>query len=451
MKLNNSIKLSILTAGTILFYLLFWRENLGVNSLIFTVLIFGISFWIFPESRKSIPALIVASGTLLSSIIITWHASDLAIFVWIMSIIMLPGFLHNPSLKSFVFGFPESIMSYFTIPKSISGNINFNLKNTSNFKKCWRFAKLTIIPLLVLFIFYWIFKLANPIFDKYTNEMFSKINEWLFKFFENVSFWQFLFILWGFSIISWLIFKSSIKFFADSEKKQSEIILRKRKTKKNHLSDTVVNLSLKLKNEFRSGLILMIMVNFLILIINIIDINWVWINFELTDDINLTQFVHEGTYLLILSIFLSMGIMLYFFRRNQNFYPKKQLLQTVSYIWIAQNTILLISVIIKNLHYINHYGLAYKRIGLFFFLALVIFVLITLFIKIKDKKTVFYLLKTNTLALYIGFVLFAVPDWDNIITKYNLTYCEKNKIDIDFLLDMDEKVFPVLNKNKELL
>jgi len=265
--------------------------------------------------------------------------------------------------------------------------------------------------------------------------------------------------LWALFTSAFFIYRGVIKEFSEKNKNFSENILRKRKKrKKRNLGLTTHDakqikpkLKLNLKNEFRSAVILTSLVNLLLLIINIIDIYWVWFNFELTNDFDLSQFVHEGTYLLILSILLSMGIMLYYFRRNINFYTKKIPLQILSYIWIFQNLILLISVAVRNLHYIEHYDLAYKRIGVFFFLTFVLFGLITLYLKIKNKKTIYYLLKTNALALYAGFILFAIPDWDTIIAKHNLKAQVKENIDIQFLLSLDEKTFPMINEDKEVL
>ena len=212
-----------------------------------------------------------------------------------------------------------------------------------------------------------------------------------------------------------------------------------------------IGLKQLLKNEFRTGIIMIVLVNILLLIINVIDISTIWINFEYTTSFDLKQFVHEGTYLLILSILLSIGIMIYFFRKNLNFYPNINILKIVSYIWIVQNVILLTSVIIRNSHYIHYFGLAYKRIGVFFFLALVVFGLVTLYFKIKNKKTTFWLIKFNSWAVYIGFVLFAVPDWDIIIAKHNLSHPIRNNMETSFLLTFDNKALPLIDQNKEIL
>jgi len=252
--------------------------------------------------------------------------------------------------------------------------------------------------------------------------------------------------------MAWYYYKNKNDYIVHDEAKYSETIIRKRK-KSHHNKFLFGNIGLKqlLKNEFRIGLMMIILVNILLLLINIIDISTIWFNFNYTPEFDLKQFVHEGTYFLILSILLSIGIMIWFFRRNLNFYKHKKKLQVLSYIWIVQNIVLLISVVIRNMHYIEYFGLAYKRIGVFFFLALVIFGLFSLYLKIKDIKSSYWLFKINTWALYIGFVLFAIPDWDIIIAKHNLDHPMQNNIETSFLLTFDNKALPLIDQRKDIL
>jgi len=78
-----------------------------------------------------------------------------------------------------------------------------------------------------------------------------------------------------------------------------------------------------LLNEYRTAVFLFVILNLLLLIVNSIDIYWVWFNFEWNGQY-LKQFVHEGTYLLIFSILLSLILTLYFFRGNLNFLKKNR-------------------------------------------------------------------------------------------------------------------------------
>ncbi len=231
------------------------------------------------------------------------------------------------------------------------------------------------------------------------------------------------------------------------EQKQSDQITRQRQKLKSALASFG---TISLKNEHRTGAILMAMVSVMATLVNGIDIAFVWFNFEYDGSQNLSQFVHEGTYLLILSILLSMAIMLYYFRGNQNFYIKNERLRWLANIWIIQNAIMVISVGIRNYHYIHHYGLAYKRIGVIFFLGLTLFGLITLFLKIKNKKSAFYLVRVNSWATYAMLLMLAAVNWDIQIAKHNTTHWNQGNIDLSFLLSLSDKTLPILDEHREI-
>jgi hypothetical protein len=153
---------------------------------------------------------------------------------------------------------------------------------------------------------------------------------------------------------------------------------------------------------------------------------------------------------LILSILLSMGIMLYFFRKNQHFFPRGGWLHRLSYLWILQNGILLISVGLRNYHYIAYHGLAYKRIGVIFFLLLTLIGLFTLFFKIRDARSAFFLFRTNGWAVYVVMLSICLINWDPFIARYNLTRDYPGRIDTEFLLSLSDKALPILVAHREL-
>ncbi|MFH2094728.1 MAG: DUF4173 domain-containing protein [Bacteroidota bacterium] len=204
-----------------------------------------------------------------------------------------------------------------------------------------------------------------------------------------------------------------------------------------------------LKNEYRRAAILVVSINLLVIVLNIIDINWIWFNFEIREGMDLQQLVHEGTYLLILSILLSMGIILFFFRGNLNFLAGNKLLKYGTYLWIFQNIIMVVSVALRNYHYISHYGLAYKRVGVIIFLILTIVGLITIALKIHRKKSGFFLVKANAWAVFFMMVLLATVNWDMLIAKYNIRHDYPQEIDAEFLLEMSDCTLPVLVANRD--
>ncbi len=460
------IKLIILIAGAILFNIFFWSETMGVNIFIFSILTIAVNVYYFPQIKNSIPALACISGTLVAAFGILLHSSVIAVVAFILSYIITIGFIHYSSLHSILFAFPASVSDFFASPKGIMRELDTQNLQAGRIKRIWRFIKIAIIPIIILYVFYWIFKFANPVFDHITDSFFSAINERIVYVFKTISITRFLLFVFGLFILSWGLFGGYSSRAIQRESKLNETIERKRRVPKysglkarNAMIQPVnfhyyktIPLNLKLKNEFRAAILLILSVNILLLIVNVIDIVWVWFGFDYGVERNLSQFVHEGTYLLIISILLSIAILLYFYRRNLNFYPKAHFLKNISYIWIIQNIVLTISVGIRNYHYINYYGLAYKRIGVIIFLCLTIFGLYSLFMKIRHKKSGFYLFRVNGWALYVVLILMSCINWDVWIARYNISHpTPDGKIDVYFLLTLSDKALPIIHQNQYLL
>ena len=198
------------------------------------------------------------------------------------------------------------------------------------------------------------------------------------------------------------------------------------------------------------ALISMFSLNSLLLLFNLTDLNYVWLTKAPATASQLKAYVHEGTYILIFSILLAMGVLLFFFRKNLNFYPKNQLLKSLAYLWVGQNALLVLSVALRNYRYIDAFGLAYKRIGVVIFLILVLYGLWSIIQKIRDCKHSYFLFHRNAWALYWVILFASTVNWDIFITRYNLTHLTMNPVDALFLLrDVSDKNLYVLLEQQE--
>jgi hypothetical protein len=121
-----------------------------------------------------------------------------------------------------------------------------------------------------------------------------------------------------------------------------------------------------------------------------------------------------------------------------------------AFTWIIQNGILGIHVAIGNWYYISQYGLTYKRIGIFFFLALVLTGLTLLWKKIRDRKTLWYLVRINAWSFYAAFLLLGIINWDALIVRYNLRE-NAPSVDAYYVLYLPERSLIILDANKEKL
>lgn len=456
---TKKIQTVLLIVGSILFNWFFWKEELGLNLLLYNVFIIVVTLLIYPTAKKEKSTLLMIAASLISAFMVFAYGSTVAKWTNFVSLFIFIGYAHQPQIKSIFFAGFTTVINFFHFPikqivKSISmDNTNHNLI-ISTLKK----TKLIIAPAFFLFIFYWIFKIANPKFDLITNELGVKIStffEWLFS---DTSWLRIPFFLLGCLIISIFIYHQNIVVFLKKERGLKDIISRKRKKtatfskkKTGIYRPTIQSSAIGLKNEYRSAIILVGTINLLLLFINYLDISWLWFDFEYKEDFNLSQFVHEGTYLLILSIILSMGIILWFFRENLNFFPNNKIFKQLSVLWIIQNMVLVISVGLRNFYYIQEYGLAYKRIGVIVFLLLTLTGLITLILKINKLKSAFYLIKINSIAVYSAFLLLSLFNWDLIIAKHNITNFNPQKIDVTFLLTLSENTLPLIDQHRTIL
>ena len=431
--------------GTILFNFLFWRENLGVNVLIFTIFLLGGLSILHPKSFHSRSVSLISLGTILAAIMVVWHNTTISKTTFILSTITLIGLVQQRELRFLAYGFLLALSSFFEVPKQLLARIKWesDLKPTIN--KIFRTLARAFLPLLIIVLFFQLYYFANPKFAElyqHFKRTFLLIFDWHLSF-NRIAFW-----LGSFMLVAGIFWETKTVLFLEKQQQAKATLERIRIP--NRLPG-FKNL-LALKNEYRNAIFLIFALNVLLCIVNWTDIQFVWFNFEGGSPQELSQYVHSGTYLLIISILFAIAVLLFFFRKNLNFYPNNRLLKILSYIWIIQNAILTCSVAIRNFHYVYHYGLAYKRIGVFIFLILVWVGLMWLMFKIKEKRTFYYLLHRNVWTLYLVLLLSSSLNWDVFITQYNLFAPTKHGIDAYFLIyEVSDKNLFLLEQHQHIL
>ncbi len=442
--MKDSKALLISTALGFIFSLLFYNESLGINLAYFEVICF-IALLLTKTldfSNDLFKYSIIAQAVTLFSVI--YNYSIISILVHALFVILSIGILVYPSVKNVFIGMLMSAYSMICTPFKYLYNLysSLNYKNFSS-KSIWKY-KLYVLPVIIIIVFIYIYKSASPQFLA----LIKPIEDYITRFIPNI--WEYInadyiaVLIIGIVGSSFLFMKSAQSDLIAIEEKSTEHIIRNKNKQRNFSG------ILSLKRELKTGVFLLIVLNILIFIVNSFDIYWVWFNFQWNGEY-LKQFVHEGTYLLIFSILLSAGVVLYYFRKNQNFYLKSKFLKLLCYIWIAQNMVLSISVAIRNYWYIDYFNLAYKRIGVFVFLILVIYGLYTIFLKVKYRRSYYYLIRKNSLALSVILLITSLFNWDIIITKYNFKHADHAFIHFDYLADMSPKALPYMNYSLEEL
>lgn len=444
----------------IIYNFFFWKENLGLNIFLFSGMLVMIMKWAYPESFKSGPVRVTLIGTALSGIMVLYFGSAAAKFAHIVSLVLFAAFVHEKDMRSVFFALLHMIRHFLNVPGNFLRRREELLSNRPKAKFLFRIFRLSIIPILVSLVFCLIYSGANPVFGKYTTDLWSEINKLFENLFEKVSFVRILFLLFGSILISGIVFRAEVSVFLLQDLSFADKLERVKQIRRNknaaisgitrspiYPNSIPPFKSIALKNENRSGIILLCSVNILLLLENLLDAQYLWFGFQMPENFSLKAYVHEGTGLLILSILMSITILLYYFRKNQNFYPKNKALRILAYAWIAQNIVLSFSVFLRTYHYIDFHGLAYRRIGVDIFLLLTMIGLVTLYIKIRDIRSSYFLVRLNTWSVYAAIVFLGFVNWDAWIAKYNLNHWNKGEVDIDFYLQLSEKTLPIIYSN----
>ena len=458
---RESLKLMLVIIGAIIFNIIFWKEKLGVNTILFDGFIIGCIFYLYPFSVKYNACRWIAAGHLITAAMVVIHntmLSKIGCSISLMLFISFSQYVHRSVLYaggSVALNYLLSIPHFFSQLKFINSK-SISLGGLS------RPIRMLVIPFIIVIVFVVIYTFANAAFSNIASDIISGIQHWFAYFFDWFSLQRFGFFLLGVIVTSGLILKAKSSYFSDADLKQKDILSRKRdhlkKWKASPFSDllsVIVGKASKgilaLKNEYIISLTSLVLLNIILLVNNILDLKYVWLGFTFSRDVSLSAYVHEGAGLLILSIILAMLLLLFFFRGNLNFYKKIKWLQYGAYLWIFQNLFLVVSVFIRDYYYISHYGFAYKRIGLLFFLAMVISGLLSVFIKIYFTKTAYYLLRLNSWVAIFLLVGASTVNWDVMIAKYNLARKSILPIDVPFLLSLSDCTLPIIEKNKDIL
>ena len=449
----------LLPLGIILFDWLFWRERGGLNLLVFTLFIVGAQLALLPRhaaARRSGYFWLAVFGSLLGGAMMAVYGSGAAALACAVSVLLLLGFVNQPSLRLLLFAGLTAVRSGGEAWLRVLRGVRPPRHAGAGVRRGWFYGRLLLLPLAILGTFHVLFAVANPVYARLSGRGLALLGNWLLRLLPDISLGHLLFLALGFVVSAGVVVAVPVFYFADQESQFGEFIRRQR--------DRVASFAVRrpdfrprttraldLRKEYLAALAVFGLVNALLLVVNAIDVRWLWFGFKPAPGFDLAQFVHEGTWVLIFSILLAMGIVLWFFRRNLNFYtPGLAWLRRGATLWVGQNAVLAASVGLRNYYYIQHCGVAYKRIGVCFFLLLVFFGLGTVLLKIWQRRSAFSLVRLNALALYAVVLLLATGNWEVWMTEYNLQPRFRS-IDVGFLLEMPARALPTLLARRAVL
>lgn len=409
------MKKLILFIGALLFSTLFYDKSIGLNLFLFSIVTLIVLYVNNKDDFKNKRTILYSSLYVITGLAVFFHDSSLAIIANIVAFFTLIGLLseHKSSIYiNWLNGLYTTIAGFFH--RNFSVNEVTQKVESKKEVDYMHLAKIIIIPFIILIIFIALYQNGNPLFG----ELIDKID-------------------FGFINVQWLLFAGlGYYLFSNIHKPievepATEIDLQTENEliKTNNFSEP------KLKQENQLGVILIAMLNVLIVIFLITDITFIFTNLEIRGSVFSEQ-VHNGINALIASIIIAIIILLYVFRGDLNFYKDNITVKRLAFTWIILNTILVLSIAIKNGQYIYYFGLTYKRIGVMVYLILTVTGLVTTLLKIDKLRNIWYLLRVNTKAAFVVLIMSSTVNWDYHITNYNFNFAKS--MDFEYLIELSD-------------
>ena len=411
----------------IAYYFIFWEEKPGLNLFLFDLALLTFSYIELPKNKKTLYLIVTGILSALSVILVNTPFA-IATNILIMGIVM--GYSLIPEINSAISAEFVYFLGIIVNIRHLAAPITSLLKGLAPksviLDHSLKLLKISILPIIFFVIFLLLFQNANPIFLEKTIFLKNAV-EMFIKEFPTFSFERTIFTLFGYFILLGVFFKQKLPFGESYLTNQQVFIENNTETKGNDL--------------YRTAIFSFLGLNALLLSVNFIDIQYLWFNFSEKSAQELSKLVHSGTYLLILSVLISIGILTYFFKGELNFLKKNKVLFSLAFVWIAQNTILIFSVFVRNYKYVEMYGLTHKRIGVYIFLILTLLGLISITLKIIKKLNINFLIISNSWAYMAVFLILSFVNFDKMIAENNL---KRPNCDLEYVKSLSTHAIPTI-------
>jgi hypothetical protein len=417
MKKNNVI----LATAAVFAICLFYQQLTGLNFLVFSVF-YVTSLLVLDPTRLRNPRWCIYAGCVIAaSAAVFIINSDLSIFTSIVTLIILSGITFHPVNSVFTAGF-FSALSLVTAPARWLMDVMEN-KPTAETPR-WRSAKTVVSVLIAVvsaLVFFGLYRLSNPLFHAYA----ASIDLSFFKMDLALVGLAGLLIMYGLTRPLTIPFVTSKDLTAQADIEAGDQHGR-------YDSNTLI------------PAILFLLLNCMLLVMNGLDIDNIYISCKLPVGINLSDFVHQAVAATVFSILMAVGLIAWFYSGSNNFTPTGKKVRVIIYLWIAQTVLLVVNTMVRNYWYIREYALTHQRIGVYIFLVLCLTGLSVTWLKLARHHSAWRLATINIRLWFFMLVVFSLINWDRVITRYNIGHTPIGQLDVEYLTALSDANLPEL-------
>lgn len=390
--------------SSIAFILLFLNQNIGLNLALFGLVLVSMIVYFFKERMGNYPEQILVVTSILSCLAFAWYGDFVSFLAVALSVLFLQFRIQSPQLRIIqalpiiVINSLATSLRFFQFSKWLpDAKINTNLVKI--------IVAYCIIPMSFVSLFFIVYSFGSDHFSSLWIDYTLDFNPYQFIFvvvfgtYFSFSFWNY----WVPEICLEMNSKLNDELNKDiAENNQNSFAL--------------------LDSDFkrRSGEITFLLLN-LMLVVFLVTFNYEQF-FESIASSKLSAATHERVNAVLFSIFLSIVVVLLYFKRQFNFDSKAKNMKMLAKTWMVLNGFLIVSTLIINSEYIAFFGLTYKRLGVYVFLFLAAMSLFFTFRKITRQKSNAYLFNQMIWYCYGVILLCSFVNWGNLITVYNISF-----------------------------
>lgn len=460
MNTNTNLKLLAILIGGLTFNFVFWGEELALNLVLFStftlVALLALDSGLV-QNRKWLLAVLIHA---LTCVEVVYNNMPFSILAYYATFFVMLAFAHLSQVKTMMVAGGSAIFQLLAAPISIFQTLmNVKIAGVS-LQPIFKIFKFWILPLLLLIIFSALYANANETFGGYFSTLSDALQK-LGKFISEHLFVDFtlgrlIFFFIGIFFSAGILLKLKYNAIAEIDAQGKDELVRNRRNVRNKpfvkeliwtFTGSLLDKKLALKTENTIGVICFASLNVLLFLLNSTEISEIF-----TSTIkNFATELHEGTGILIFSIILALIVILFFFNGNLNFYSRNKNIKNLAIVWIAQNAILVLMVLHKDWAYVSALGLTEKRIGVFIFALICSIGLVSVFIKVKDKKSLYYLMKVNSFAWLAILVMSGFFHWEKLIFDFNFNNRHKVPLDYHHTTSLSNHVLISMYENRGML
>ncbi|MCX5661541.1 MAG: DUF4173 domain-containing protein [Planctomycetota bacterium] len=168
----------------------------------------------------------------------------------------------------------------------------------------------------------------------------------------------------------------------------------------------------------------------------ILDARYMLLGGGLPEGMSIQSYVHRGAYPLVAASLLAACFVVVTFRHNGPA-QRSPVARKLVYLWLAQNTLLVLSAAWRLWLYVDAYGLTRWRFAALLWMVLVAVGLALIVHRIVRCRSNAWLLRANSLSALLMIYTCAPIDIDGLISMFNVHHCREVSKDSDIPLDVE--------------